>query len=320
MNRIDFRTSVYYNRAMDIRKLRTDCAFLPKSYYKKSFDRSFDMWYHTHDYLEIMYCNSGNFIFSTLGKDKKVNYTKEVKRGDIVVIFGDVYHKIEVDAAANASNIELEISPRDSSSMHIDFHALLQCFPTLKEMFSLPEGFIILPDISNFSKTFNLLVKYADVHDLNESLCMQQCLLYQTFLELIPCYKNFIQKNVGVIYLKKALDYINLHLNENISVCEIARLSGVSKSYLERLFKQRFKKTILRYIMDKKIEFIKFALLNTNDPVEDLRKRYGFNSKTQLVYEFKRRENCTPIQFRTFNRNKNFTGTQDDYLENSFQG
>lgn len=305
---------------MDIRKMRADTTFFPKSYYKKDFDSSFDMWYHNHDYLEIMYCNSGSLQFSTLGSDKKVNFTKEVKRGDIVIICGDVYHKITVSEAANASNIELEILPRDPKTMHIDFNAMLHSYPLLHEILTLPEGFLVMPDIVNFAKTFNLLVKYADTRESNENISMLQCLLYQTFLEIILCYKNFIQKNVGVIYVKKALEYINLHLNENLSVSEIAKLSGVSKSYLERLFRQRFKTTVLHYVMDKKIEFIKAALLNSNDSLDELRRRYGFNSKTQLVYEFKRRENCTPIQYRTSNRNKNFDGMHDEYLENSFKG
>lgn len=289
---------------------------VPKSYYKKTFDESLDMWYHTHDYLEIMYCNSGSFTFSTLDVNKNVNYSREIKRNEFVIINGNVYHRIAVNGECNISNLEFETDTRSKTS-YVDFASFFANTPAIKELLCGKDKFIVLNDFFNFSKTINSFVKYL-VNTNEHNAEMIECFTYRTFLEMIDCYKSYTQKNTGIRHIRKAVDYIRNNFSENVSVKSIAEFVGVSKSYLERLFKANFGVTILQYIHERRIEFVKQALLNTDYTVDEICRKYGFQSKPQLIYEFKKKENCTPLQYRIAN-NKSLSVKGYQYSESTLK-
>ena len=295
---IDLSFILRYNRSMR-HHLSFSETVIPKSYYKKNFDENLDMWYHTHDYLEIMYCNSGSFTFTTLDEHKNVNFSREIKRNEFIVINGSVYHRITVNNECNISNLEFEIGARTKSN-YIDFASFFASTPAVKELLCAKNKFIILNDFFNFARTVNAFVKYL-VNTSTPSEETVECYTYRTFLEMIDCYRSYAQKNSGIRHIRNAVDYIRNNFSENLSVKSIAAFVGVSKSYLERLFKANFGVTILQYIHERRIEFVKQALLNTEYTVDEIYRKYGFQSKPQLIYEFKKKEGCTPLQFRVTN-------------------
>jgi len=300
-----------YNNAMKYR-LSFSETVVPKSYYKKTFDSSLDMWYHTHDYLEIMYCNSGSFTFSTLGENKSVNYSREIKRNEFVIINGDVYHRITVTDECNISNLEFETDAREKSG-YVDFASFFANTQAIKELLCGKEKFIILNDFFNFSKTINSFVKYL-VNTQPHNAEMVECYTYRTFLEMVECYQSYQQKKSGIRHIRNAVDFVQNNFSENISVSAIAASVGVSVSYLERLFKANFGMTVLQYMFGRRIEFVKHALLNTDYTVDEIYRKYGFQSKPQLIYSFKKKEGCTPLQFRIAN-NKSLSVKNNQYSE-----
>lgn len=69
-------------------------------------------------------------------------------------------------------------------------------------------------------------------------------------VELTYCIS--LKKNTqGVIYLKKACDYIDKHFLEEISIPEIAAYVDINKSYLQALFTDKIGCTINHYITRK---------------------------------------------------------------------
>ncbi len=308
---IDLLCVLRYNEVMK-HHLSFSETVVPKSYYKKTFDKSLDMWYHTHDYLEIMYCNSGSFTFSTLDENKNINFSREIKRNEFIVINGNVYHRITINGECNISNLEFEIGARTKAN-NVDFASFFANTPAIKELLCGKDRFIILNDFFNFSKTIDTFVKYL----VNTSAPAEErveCLTYRTFLEMVDCYKSYTQKKSGIRHIRNAVDYIQNNFSENVPVNSIASFVGVSKSYLERLFKANFGVTILQYIHERRIEFVKQALLNTDNTIDEICRKYGFQSKPQLIYEFKKKEGCTPLQFRIAN-NKSLSVKDHQYSE-----
>ena len=45
-------------------------------------------------------------------------------------------------------------------------------------------------------------------------------------------------------------------------------------------------------------------------------RQYGYQSRQQFVYEFKKKEGCTPLQFRTAN-NKSLSVKEQQYAEST---
>lgn len=306
---------VRYNNGMK-HHLSFSETVVPKSYYKKSFDKSLDMWYHMHDYLEIMYCNSGSFTFSTLDENKNINFSREIKRNEFIILNGNVYHRITVNGECNISNLEFEIGTR-SKSCYVDFASFFANTPAIKELLCAKDKFMILNDFFNFSKTVNAFVKYlVNTGTHNEETV--ECYTYRIFLEMIDCYQSHMHQNSGIRHIRKAVDYIQNNFSENVPVTSIAAFVGVSKSYLERLFKANFGVTVLQYIHERRIEFVKQALLNTDYTIDEICRKYGFQSKPQLIYEFKKKEGCTPLQFRIAN-NKSLSVKNNQYSASTVQ-
>lgn len=98
--------------------------------------------------------------------------------------------------------------------------------------------------------------------------------------------------------LVKALRYIRANAGEAISVEDIARESGVSRSVLQRRFKNSLHKTVLEAILEFRVARAKEMLSTTKLPLPDVAERCGFRHQEYLGYVFKKRIGCTPGQYR----------------------
>ncbi|MBK1878661.1 AraC family transcriptional regulator [Pelagicoccus mobilis] len=101
--------------------------------------------------------------------------------------------------------------------------------------------------------------------------------------------------------LVKALRYIRSNACDPISVDEIARAAGVSRSVLQRRFKTSLNQTVLESILTVRINRAKEMLSTTDLPLPDVAERSGFKHQEYLGYVFKKRIGCTPGQYRTQN-------------------
>jgi len=99
--------------------------------------------------------------------------------------------------------------------------------------------------------------------------------------------------------LVKALRYIRSNACDQISVDDIARASGVSRSVLQRRFKASLKQTVLESILSVRINRAKEMLSTTGLPLPDVAERSGFKHQEYLGYVFKKRIGCTPGQYRS---------------------
>lgn len=102
--------------------------------------------------------------------------------------------------------------------------------------------------------------------------------------------------------LVKALRYIRNNACDSISVDEIARASGVSRSVLQRRFKTTLEQTILESILVVRIGRAKEMLSTTDLSLTEVAERSGFKHQEYLGYVFKKRIGTTPGQYRTQHR------------------
>lgn len=81
--------------------------------------------------------------------------------------------------------------------------------------------------------------------------------------------------------LCRALEYIEIHLHQTIEITELAEYSGVSQSYLTRLFHKHHGKTITGYIRKRRLELAHAMLINSDRPVKEIAAEVGI---TDLHY------------------------------------
>lgn len=95
-----------------------------------------------------------------------------------------------------------------------------------------------------------------------------------------------------------AIDYINSHLDQTISLVEIADTVEVSSSHFARAFKQSTGIAPHKYLTERRIERAKSLLTDTNLPLAEIAFRLGFSSQGHFTTVFRQLLGTTPKSYR----------------------
>ncbi len=125
-------------------------------------------------------------------------------------------------------------------------------------------------------------------------------------MQLISRFMNaedFYQKNSSAIPSKilDAISYINLNLNDHLTVALLAERANQNQDYFSRLF---FKSTGIRpinYLQEKRIERAQCLITTTTMTFEEIALDTGFESIPYFFKIFKRITSLTPDQYRKKN-------------------
>ena len=108
----------------------------------------------------------------------------------------------------------------------------------------------------------------------------------QSFSGGLPPYK-----------LQQAIDYIQAHLTEDISLTEIADFVGISRYHFSRLFKKATGYSPYQYTIKCRVERSKELLRRKNLNITDVALEVGFSSPSHFTQSFKKLMGITPRQF-----------------------
>ncbi len=97
--------------------------------------------------------------------------------------------------------------------------------------------------------------------------------------------------------LTLVIDYIHAHLQQDLSVKEIAAIAQISQYHFLRLFKQKMGITLHQYILQRRVERAKALLQHSPLSLADIALRVGFCDQSHLTRAFKRMVGMTPRQF-----------------------
>jgi len=98
--------------------------------------------------------------------------------------------------------------------------------------------------------------------------------------------------------LLKALNYIREHACMGTSLDEIARASGLSRSVLQRRFREKLNRTVGDVILNEKLRSAREMLKETELPIALIAERSGFNCQEYMNHIFKKHLETTPRKYR----------------------
>lgn len=101
--------------------------------------------------------------------------------------------------------------------------------------------------------------------------------------------------------VKNCCDYIGVHINEKLSIGDLAERAGYSEYYFSRKFKQEMGCSINEYIMREKIERAKVLLSTTNMSILDISVELSFNSRSYFSDTFQKIAGISPGEYRKQN-------------------
>ncbi|MCI8386962.1 MAG: helix-turn-helix transcriptional regulator [Clostridiales bacterium] len=107
-----------------------------------------------------------------------------------------------------------------------------------------------------------------------------------------------INEAVHSTHISRILDYINLHICEQITIDEIADGVNLSKFYLCRLFRDKTGMTLMDYILERRLSIARGQLIESDKSILEIAEDCGFSSGSYFCRIFHENEGMTPRQYR----------------------
>ena len=126
-------------------------------------------------------------------------------------------------------------------------------------------------------------------------------MVYESVQKHTP-YGTAKKKTGGELLTQVALEYIESHYKEKFSLQAMAGELFVNGSYLLRVFKKHTGFTPLAYHNHVRCERAKELLANTDECVSEIGEAVGFVSSAHFSHVFKKKEGCTPTEYRLNNQ------------------
>lgn len=113
-----------------------------------------------------------------------------------------------------------------------------------------------------------------------------------------------------------AVEYIEGHYAKELTVEGIAQHLAVNRSHLSRVFRNHMEISIKEYILGVRINRAAFLLSSTEDSVEKIAEKVGFNSLVVFSRMFKKLTGETATAYRKRMKNNEFKQVSLDALKN----
>lgn len=100
------------------------------------------------------------------------------------------------------------------------------------------------------------------------------------------------------IVVKKIVDYIETHLDKDLSLDKIADALNYSKFYVARVFNEETGGTVYKYIQGRRLTLAAQKLVETRQPIVEIAYEAHYDSQQAFTLAFKHVYECTPRVYR----------------------
>ena len=106
------------------------------------------------------------------------------------------------------------------------------------------------------------------------------------------------EKTSSVDAIEEVLTYISMHIEQSLSVEDLARRANLSPYYFSRLFKQSTGFSPHEYMLNHRVANAKYLLRTTDFPIKKVASCCGFSTASSFCTNFKKRVGSSPLQYR----------------------
>lgn len=140
-------------------------------------------------------------------------------------------------------------------------------------------------------KYLQFLSRTASVEELTSQLFLSTYALIQLVRDAHEAARHSL-------YYLRCREYISQHLNQKISVQQLADHCGISQGHLSHVFKETTGMTIMQYVLQQRIRVAKQLLLSDEYKMSEIASFLGFISQSYFIACFKRETGMTPRQWK----------------------
>ena len=98
--------------------------------------------------------------------------------------------------------------------------------------------------------------------------------------------------------LQRVREFIETHLEKNLGIPELAAVTGLSKFYFARAFKQSVGMTPHEYVVQCRVRRAQELLASTDLPLSEIAVAVGFADQSHCARRFREHVGMTPSRYR----------------------
>ncbi len=248
---------------------------------------------HYHDELEFFFVYSGDAVVWV----NTIPYTMQA--GDFLIMPSSAIHSCSPHSASTCGTYALLCSPdflygRNSDVIFSEY---------LKRLTDTNSPALYVsadtPSASRASRLFHECTSMFASHPPAYELLVKSHLLELLYLAFTAADRQAPQMvDPAMSMIKQSLDYIQTHLNEVITLTDLAEQCSLSPSQYGRLFKRVMACTPVTYLLEKRISYARQLLTHTDIKVSDVALKTGFNNFSYFNRCFRRYLGITPSEYR----------------------
>lgn len=263
---------------------------------------------HRHEMIQINYVAKGQLFH-------QINHmTFPLVKGDVIVIPPYIPHCLIRDKEQPFEIIELEFEPEFlfGTSLHKDMN--IDDFKSLFnfayiEPFLVSEG-EVKPRLNLSGKAQitaeNLLSNIEEEYTSQQDsyVLAIKAILLQLLVLLGRSFSQNMEHSEHKLFsrhqqaLKDALQYVEVHFTEELSMEQVSKVAMLSPSYFSYLFKTMTGKTFIEHLTAIRIQKAMELLRDTNQFVLEICLDVGFKNVNHFNRTFKSITGLTPLQYR----------------------
>ena len=238
---------------------------------------------HRHNFLEIEYMISGEFESDVCGNRLRIG------RGDFYCLGLNDYHGLEIKEGSSLY------------SLTINYKAMPPVLQQLIKSRPFPlVGHFPEDECGEIDFLFSTVGRLTVSSDpfAEEKLTAYAILLFCKLFDH-SSKVNVKKSNSGYRHVTRAIDYIDEHFKDRVTLDAVARAVYLSPNHFSKLFSEINGVSFSDHLSRVRIEYAKKELLLTEKPVTDIALDCGFSSFSSFSRNFKRLCGCTPSEFRS---------------------
>ena len=131
-----------------------------------------------------------------------------------------------------------------------------------------------------------------------------------SFTEAEAFFANSKSMFSSIPQLSKILDFIEANYHQPITLDDVARSAGYSRSYLADLVRSQTGQTINRWIVERRMAEVRSLLLQTNRSLEEIAAAVGYQNQCHFFRQFRQYHGLTPQAWRKMQQTQFATKNQ----------
>ncbi|MEC0231830.1 AraC family transcriptional regulator [Paenibacillus alba] len=253
-----------------------------------------DWGWHSHMQVEFLLVAQGQ-----LGVQTKHDYTV-MTPGDIMVFGSSQPHRTHTYAPGPLRQIVFQLDLKQ----HFDLSTMpyLHRFSELTHpLEAFNEVFRDNPAVKQEAYTLVMQIyEESQSRKIGYELAISAAIKNLLLLLLRNDHRDFsgVTEDSGISRVRPALDYIDKHLSERITVEDVCSVLNLSYHYFIKYFKKVMGISFVDYVNYKRIKKAERLLLTGDLSIMDVSYEVGILNMAQFYKLFKRHNQCSPKEFK----------------------